>query len=330
MTDSNKLGPPPVEPMPDVAWSRIERGLWARLDGGQPTSEHRTRRWIWLAVPIAAVAAAIIALSMRSGDQVGPRPPVDALSRVVTGAAPSSISFGDSHVQLEANSAIVMNREGPTVILEQGAAWFTVAPRQGRSPFVVVAGDATVQVVGTRFRVSRDGERANVRVEHGLVQARFRGIEVNIGASQEWSSDHPSEVVTITTELGTGDAKEPLDRSGSGSGSGSGAAATAGSLVTAQPREPSASALDRDREEFERLTALEARDPKPALAGYLRLGRGNTPWSPLALYAAGRLAADLRDPRAVELLTTYLRRFPKGTNAADARQVLVRFKGETP
>ena len=61
-----------------------------------------------------------------------------------------------------------------------------------------------------------------------------------------------------------------------------------------------------------------------ALAGYLALSSGNSAWASVALYAAGRLAADRHDPSARSLLETYLRRFPNGANAGDARDLLTR------
>ena len=81
MTDEHRLGPPPVEPMSDVAWSRVERGLWARIDADSPTvvtTAVPPRRW-WLALAPLAAAAAVLAivLVMRTTTRVGP-------TRVVT------------------------------------------------------------------------------------------------------------------------------------------------------------------------------------------------------------------------------------------------------
>src|SRR5882757_612713 len=101
MSRDPRLGPPPVDPMPDVAWSRIERGLWARLDGAPPAPAPRPpRRWLRIAVPAALAAAAVVAvLALRGGDSGGGGAPdvaVEEPSRIVAGAAPSSITFADS------------------------------------------------------------------------------------------------------------------------------------------------------------------------------------------------------------------------------------------
>src|SRR5215468_12235333 len=195
MTDDQRLGSPPIEPLSEAAWARIERGVWSELDAERPADSPSpgSRRWWIVAAPLAAAAAAaVLLIAVRRGPTT-----LDEPSRVVTGAAPSSVLFGDSHIELDAATALVMRHEAehPTVTLESGAAWFTVAPRQSRPAFIVRAGDAMVRVVGTRFRVLRSGEQIAVEVDHGLVDVNFRGSEVPIGAGQRWSSDTPHQII---------------------------------------------------------------------------------------------------------------------------------------
>ena len=142
MSDEDKLGPPPVEPMSDVTWARVERGLWSRIDSGA-TDELPAprRRWLWVAVPAFAVAAIALLLLATGVFSARDDAPVMSVvepmepSRVVAGAAPSTVSFGDAHIDLAAQSAIVMTREGdsPSVLLERGSATFAVAPRNARA-----------------------------------------------------------------------------------------------------------------------------------------------------------------------------------------------------
>ncbi|MDQ3367799.1 MAG: FecR family protein, partial [Myxococcota bacterium] len=148
-------------------------------------------RWLWLAAPAVATAAiAAVVIGTRGGAPVGVD---DSPTRVVSGAAPSTISFGDAHVTLEADSAVVMSRDATTTaVLEHGAAWFAI-PKRTR-PFVVVAGDTVVRVVGTRFRVARFEERATVEVEDGTVNVTFQGTSVQIAAGQAWTSELPASV----------------------------------------------------------------------------------------------------------------------------------------
>lgn len=369
MTDDERLGPPPVEPMSDVAWSRIERGLWSRMDvEGTAADAGRTpsaaRRWWIVAAPIVAVAAAAaIVIGTRAS------PPEIAVTeepaRVVSGSAPSSVSFGDSHVELGAHTAVVMSHESghPIVLLDRGAAWFTVAPRMQRPEFVVRAGDATVRVVGTRFRVARSDEQIAVDVEHGLVDVQFRGGVVKLGASQHWSSDAPGKISALAGTLppfGPLASSEPIRPSTSPSTEPRSEPAQTPPEPKPAPklaprpdpklggtREAEADLkpdskpdpqlggthvtdADRDRAEYDRLASLEPNDPDAALAGYLLIARGTSRWADLALFAAARLAADRHNPRAETLLGVYLVRFPSGANATDAKQLLARLKQDRP
>ena len=210
MTDDQRLGPPPIEPLSEAAWSRVERGVWSQLDAERPAAPAPSgpRRWWLVAAPLAAAAAVLaLVIAVRSGPTA-----LDEPSRVVSGAAPSSVLFGDSHIELDAATALSMRHEAerPTVTLEHGGAWFTVAPRLSRPAFIVRAGDATVRVVGTKFRVSRSGEQIAVEVERGLVDVNFRGSEVAIGAGRRWSSDAPGQIGALAAAAPAVDPAAPV------------------------------------------------------------------------------------------------------------------------
>lgn len=64
-----------------------------------------------------------------------------------------------------------VDRGERTVWLEKGEAFFDVAHDASR-PFVIVAGDRRVTVVGTKFSMGRDGERLKVDVVEGRVQVQ--------------------------------------------------------------------------------------------------------------------------------------------------------------
>jgi ferric-dicitrate binding protein FerR (iron transport regulator) len=205
-----KLGPPPVDNLSDVAWARVERGVFARLDGsGTVTGAIASREvvrtkpkrtWMWVAGPLAAAAACVLVLFAQRSHSVSGAGAPNEPARVVSGASPSAVSFGDAHITLDADSAIEMVRDGSqqTALLEHGAAWFSVAPRGDRPAFEVRAGDTIVRVIGTRFRVAREGERANVTVDHGVVEVRFRGRAMRVTDGQSWTSDHPNDVTTAS------------------------------------------------------------------------------------------------------------------------------------
>jgi transmembrane sensor len=344
MTDESRLGPPPIEPLSDTAWSRVERGLWSQLDAepGARRAPEPPRRWAWVVAPLAAaaaVAALVFALRLRPAA-------VDEPSRIVSGPAPSSVQFGDSHIELDASTALTLRHEAehPTVMLERGGAWFTVAPRHARPAFLVRAGDATVEVVGTRFRVARSDERIAVEVERGRVDVEFRGGMVAVGPGQRWSSDAPSQIVTAAAspaaaaapesapEPSAAPEPEPAPAPGPPARKHNPRAThPAGSTSATDARPGAAEATDAaDRAEYDRLAALEPRSPDAALAGYLALARGTSRWAAPALFAAGRLAHDRGDRRAESLLTLYLQRFPDGANAVDARELLNRLRAGQP
>ncbi|MBS1121721.1 MAG: anti-FecI sigma factor, FecR [Deltaproteobacteria bacterium] len=343
MNDQDRLGPPPVEPLSDLSWARVERGLWTRMDS-DPTrvvSVARSRPWLWAAVPALAFAALALVLFGRGSESpdAGSTGQADGQPmRVVSGAASSAVMFGDAHVTLDADSAVVMSRdlEKQSALLEHGAAWFSIAPRGSRPPFVVVAGDTVVRVIGTRFRVARSDERATVEVDHGIVEVQYRGGTVQLRAGQRWTSQQPSQVVaaepavveTATVDEPVVDSKPATRRSDTRRGD---TRRTEPSDVKAKSTD--AHLLDSEqpeiaRTQYERMQALEVRDPAAALAGYLALSRGTTRWAEVALFAASRLAADRHDTRAEGLLKNYLQRFPAGANVDDARELLAHLKGD--
>jgi hypothetical protein len=308
MSDHDRLGAPPIEPMTNAAWSRVERNLFERLDQPAPRSLPAPRsRWPWLAIPAFAVAAAaliVIVLAMRGSasetDVAGnPSSPI-VPSRVVAGDTPSMVSYGDAHLTVEAHAAIVMDREGssPSVLVERGAVDFTVAPRE-RDSYVVRAGDVVVRVVGTQFRVARYEEHVTVAVERGIVDVVFRGDVHRLTAGQSWSSQENTAL-----------APDSNDKPARGSND--------------------KAEVDPEQEKFERMSALERRDPVQAMNGYLELAKGKSKWSANALFAAGRLAADRKEKSARTFLEIYLERFPHGANAEDARDLLTRLDGTKP
>jgi ferric-dicitrate binding protein FerR (iron transport regulator) len=197
-----KLGPPPVDDLSDLSWARVERNTFARMEGTvtNAVASREVRRdsrskWVWLAVPAAAAAAFGLAFfSMNSSPGSTDGEP----SRVVAGASPTTMSFGDAHVTLQANTAVVMdqNPAKPTALLENGTAVFAVA-RGERPPFTVLAGDTTLRAMAATFTVTRKGEVAELAVETGSVEVRFRGHDLKLAADQTWTSERPSDVVDL-------------------------------------------------------------------------------------------------------------------------------------
>jgi ferric-dicitrate binding protein FerR (iron transport regulator) len=183
---------PPVEPLSDVAWARVERHVFSRMPEGTVTSAAASRdvrpeprsKWPWLAVPLAAAAAAMVAFYGRDVDKaqpvtaaVEPEP-----ARVVASSSPSAVTFGDAHMMLDAQSAITIAQK--TVTLEYGGAWFEVG-----GSVAVTAGDLNVKAGTSRFRVARSAEHAEVDVDRGAVEIRYHGKLITVHAHEHWTSE---------------------------------------------------------------------------------------------------------------------------------------------
>ncbi len=339
MSEHERMGPPAVEPLSEIAWHRVEKSLFATLDCDVAVPAHApSRRWRGWAIgggAVALAAAAILLLVLRTppaapaGEAAATRP--TAPSRVVTQATPTAVQFGDAAITIGAQSALTLHGnadDGVLIVLERGAAGFEVAPRAGRPPFVLQAGDVSVRVVGTRFTVSRSGDAASVEVTEGHVEVVARGRRVQLYAGDSWSSDGDREAAVDGSATPPGGlAAAPFDADAAVAPAPPDAAAPADAAVAPAPavdKRVKATRPARDgKAAFERAAALEATDPRAALRAYRSLASERGPWAANALYAAGRLAAELRDREAaVKLLGEYVRRYPSGGNAADARALL--------
>lgn len=89
--------------------------------------------------------------------------------------------------------------------LARGNVFFDVSHVVGR-PFVVDAGPVTVRVVGTRFRVTRDGDRVTVQVERGRVQVQSPAGATFVGAGESWPS------ATAAAEVRPRDRAQAIER----------------------------------------------------------------------------------------------------------------------
>jgi hypothetical protein len=335
---------PPVEPLSRPAWDRVEAGVFARLDRGehllpsadpdalgfgQPSfgqasfgrgSLGQARRW---ALAGALAAAASIALFWRFGashDEAAPNAAAPAAvsapaaprheARIVSTDAPTETTLGEAAITLAAHSDVGVagsDAEGWLVRLDAGQVDCKVAPRRGRPPFVVQAGETKVSVVGTRFTVTRTGSAARVSVSEGHVQVDSGSSHVLLGPGESWPSEPEAAPAIEPVE------PEPADEP-----------------VRAEPARGKRAAYvvtPRAQQRFERAARLEAKDPKAALSIYQQLARGKGPWAANALYAQARLELERGRPqRAEPLLRRYLERHPQGMNAGDVRKLLAQIE----
>jgi hypothetical protein len=315
-------------------------------------SRPRSRVWpVALVATFAVSAAAAVALHVI-------RPSMHAAtSRVVTEASPSHVTIAENSLDVSPESGIIVTEEEHATVLtlERGEVSLHVAPREKDRPFLVEAGDVHVRVVGTEFTVRRVGVGATVAVRHGVVEVREHGELSLVRGGEHWPDGAKDAVVapavspapmaapvgagvpvaptappapiaatTITSTApatmtapvaalrsphppgppprkqggGNVDGAESLEDTSSPAlpaGRGPGGGVVPDALL---PPEPSA------QSQYEAAAQLERSDPSRALR----------------LYTDGRLQAD-RGARgdAARLLEEYLRRFPRGSNAQDAR-----------
>ncbi|MEM9193680.1 MAG: FecR family protein [Myxococcota bacterium] len=91
--------------------------------------------------------------------------------------------------------------------LEKGHVEIEVQP-QGPRLWSVDAGDARVEVLGTQFSVTRDGDRIAVRVERGLVSVRWRDETELLGPGQQWERPYGDRTAARAPEMEPSNERE--------------------------------------------------------------------------------------------------------------------------
>lgn len=320
-----------VEPLSEQRWAKIEQAVFARLEAGadplsEPARPRRAGRVLVWAAAAAALGALLLALVVVKG---GASPgEAAALSRISTGATASHLALPGVSLDVSPESTIVVSggeRERMLVVLDRGEVACDVEPRRPGAPLVVQAGEVRVEVVGTRFRVTRQGESARVEVQEGVVRVSSRGQSVAVAADQSWPAPEPTREPSGPPEP-VADAPPPTS-----------------DQVEVRPRNPRIAprptpvepSIEKPatpeplsaQQQFETATRLERSEPARAIQLYSGLESGSSSWAANALFAHGRLEAARGNPAAARrILSQYLARFPQGGNAQDARMLLGRLK----
>lgn len=171
----------------------------APADGGSPS-----RRRAWTVVAALAVTAAAAAAVLVLTWPGAPSP-----------ASPSAAPRTHAVVRGEEGADLRQVRPAPDELyrLSDGSAWFRVARLERDERFVVRAGDAMVEVRGTRFHLDvDDGKLATAQVTAGRVRARFDdGRVVDLRAGQRW--DRPpslpaDRMATVAPDVSTNSGAE--------------------------------------------------------------------------------------------------------------------------
>ena len=337
-----------LEPLSESRWSRIEHSVFARLDAGEllavpsapsPVRSSARRAAGWgLGVAVAGLVACV-------AFGVPFRRAAPSVSRISTGVAASHVALPGIVLDVSPQSAVVVSGssdESAFIAVDRGEVTCDVAHRRPGAPLIVQAGEVNVEVVGTRFSVTRQDDAASVRVTEGVVRVKFRGQVALVKAGEAWPPPRPAAASTAAaSEAPALDAPEPIGESPEGASSADASERPVGArevaLKQAQAQKKraalavSSAAPDASpssfQAQFELATRLEARDPTEAVRLYEGLEGSSSIWAGNALFAHGRLEA-ARGNRAAarKILTQYLTRFPREPNAPDARLLLVRLE----
>jgi hypothetical protein len=325
-------------PQSDARRERVEKKLFERLAAVRVVERaeavippERPRRMpLWLAGGALAAAAVIALVVLRTGDPA--REGIPAPSRIVTPVGGTSqVTLPGALIEARSDTSVEV-QHGPngaiTLVVARGAVECDVEPRGNRPPFKVVAGDVTVEVVGTRFTVART-PTPRVDVARGKVRVTAPGGQWLVEAGEAWPD--PSRTASASVPLPTHDEPtadvaetEPAD-------------VVAEPEVTREPAKPAPShkkataavahdnktspvtQRERARESYRIANKLEATDPDKAAALYRAIATDGKGMEAVALVSLAELQLRRKQPgAALSTLDEYGKRFPKAANAEDA------------
>jgi transmembrane sensor len=149
--------------------------------------EDARRRRPLIALSLGGVLAAAALLFVVHRSPPGRLPDAAAPTGSTTGALVSLLADGTRVVLDDASTVLRKTVEASDDVLfelDAGGARFEVAPRAART-FRVHAGEVTVQVIGTGFRMRRALGRCQVAVEHGRVMVSWWGGSRELGAGEQ-------------------------------------------------------------------------------------------------------------------------------------------------
>jgi transmembrane sensor len=333
-----------VEPLSEQRWAKIERSVFTSLKG--ETEKPRDvpvvrRRSLGFRFGLVAAAVALLCVSALVVIRLGGTPVVSPPSRIITGASASHLTLPGVSLDVDPQSAVVVDGEpgrALLVVLDRGSIVCEVAPRSHDAPLIVQAGAMRVRVVGTRFTVTRIGDSAQIAVSHGAVEVSILGQTRRVQAGEVWPPAAAPRLSVSQPEANPSEPgpeasvsalpKTPAPVANARLRSAQRRANTAEHAAPSAAEQPEAAEVTRSRQSvFEEAAALERSDPTRASELYRSLEAGGDSWSQNALYARGRLAASRGNAAGARaLLALYLQRFPRGSNAEDARAVLQRLR----
>ncbi|HEY5239062.1 MAG TPA: FecR domain-containing protein [Rhizomicrobium sp.] len=179
-----------------AAWARTERLVALRPPEGAPRTR-APQRALWRRLAGSAVALLAVAALGVTGANFMLQPRERIYATALGGHQTVRLDDG-SRIELNTNTTLraAVNMRHRTVWLDGGEAFFQIAHDTGH-PFIVMAGDHRVTVLGTKFLVRRDTNRLEVAVVEGRV--RFDGADGRVSLQSAYLTQ--GDVVVATSSV---------------------------------------------------------------------------------------------------------------------------------
>jgi hypothetical protein len=309
-------------PMSEARRDRVEREVFARLDAMRdvdhsnqiaPVRPQRDRRLAIYAAGFAFVAAAASVVFLVSREPAQPAAPSSPSLVVTPEGGTSRFTVGDAVIDAGSDTSVEVTQDPngtTTLLLSRGSVDCDVLPRPNRAPFRVISGDVTVEVVGTRFEVSRVDELTRVDVARGKVKVHGNGEQRFVVAGQSWTSALAGSAVTavVTPPTPPAPAIEPIVEEQPE------IELPAESMRPAKP----ATVHVQPSPEQSYQAALKIKDEAKRAKAYRAVANGNNTYAALSLNNLAELQAKIDVDATLETLDELKRRFPDHENAEDA------------
>jgi transmembrane sensor len=180
----------------EAAWDRTQRVAALKpMRRGARLAEMGRR--VWPVLSRTAAAFALVCAGGAAAFYYSHRPPQEqTYATTVGGHEPLALDDG-SRIELNTDTSIriAMTGKSRKVWLDRGEAYFDVRHDAAR-PFVVVAGNARVTDLGTKFTVRREEKRLNV----SLIEGRAELENGELGDNARSAVLKPGDVAVATSD----------------------------------------------------------------------------------------------------------------------------------
>jgi FecR protein len=308
-------------PVSDARRDRVEREVFARLDAMRdvdhanqiaPVLPKRTPMIAATAFAFVAAASVVFLVSR----ETPPARPSTPSSVVTPSDSTSTFTVGDAVIEAGKDTSVEVKQDPngtTTLTLVRGSVDCDVMPRSNRAPFRVVAGDVTVEVVGTRFDVSRIGTITRVDVTRGKVKVHGKGELRYVGAGESWTSEHVGSAISAVTPAPVVEEQPPIVAPEPAIARGSHEDEIE---LPAESMRPTRPAQISPQQAYE--AALEIKDERRRAKAYRAVANGNHTWAALSLFNLAELQAKTDVDATLATLDELKRRFPAAANSQDA------------